>query len=115
MADIVWEKVAEAVAEIAFNECGIATIELQNKKIGLAVVNDAYYAFQYQCPHANGKMVQGYITSKEEIVCPLHQYKFSLATGKNTSGEGYYLKTYPVLVNEEGVFIGTANKKWSFW
>jgi 3-phenylpropionate/trans-cinnamate dioxygenase ferredoxin subunit len=36
----------------------------------------------------------------------VHRYKFSLQNGRNTSGEGYYLKTYPVEVRGEAIFVG---------
>jgi 3-phenylpropionate/trans-cinnamate dioxygenase ferredoxin subunit len=39
-------------------------------------------------------------------VCPLHRYRFSLANGRNTSGEGYFLKTYPVKEDDDGVWVG---------
>jgi 3-phenylpropionate/trans-cinnamate dioxygenase ferredoxin subunit len=31
--------------------------------------------------------------------------KFDLKNGRNTSGEGYFLKTFPVEVRENGVFV----------
>ena len=40
------------------------------------------------------------------IVCPLHRYKFSLTNGRNTSGEGFYMKTFPVEMREEGLYVG---------
>jgi nitrite reductase/ring-hydroxylating ferredoxin subunit len=48
------------------------------------------------------------------IVCPLHRYKFSLVNGRNVSGEGYYLKTYPVEQREDGLYIG-FEKSWFGW
>jgi 3-phenylpropionate/trans-cinnamate dioxygenase ferredoxin subunit len=29
-----------------------------------------------------------------------------MKNGRNTSGEGYFLKTYPIELREEGLFIG---------
>ena len=40
------------------------------------------------------------------IVCPLHRYKFSIKNGRNTSGEGYFLKTFAIEVREDGIFVG---------
>ncbi|MCX6337228.1 MAG: hypothetical protein NT153_08110 [Bacteroidetes bacterium] len=53
-------------------------------------------------------MADGYIDATGQIVCPLHRYRFSLQNGRNTSGEGYYLKTYPIEHREDGIFIGLA-------
>jgi len=40
------------------------------------------------------------------VVCPLHRYCFDMKNGRNTSGEGYFLKTYPIELRAEGLFIG---------
>jgi len=39
------------------------------------------------------------------IVCPLHRYKYDPKTGRNVSGEGYFLKTFRAEVREDGVFV----------
>ena len=58
------------------------------------------------CPHAGGKLANGYIDVFGNIVCPVHHYRFSLTRGINTSGEGYHLKTYKVEEREDGWYIG---------
>ena len=45
---------------------------------------------------------------------PVHSYtaagnytvKYSLQNGRNTSGEGYYLKHWPVEMRDDGVYVG---------
>jgi 3-phenylpropionate/trans-cinnamate dioxygenase ferredoxin subunit len=69
------------------------------------------YAFAYKCPHAGGVMAEGFIDSLGNAVCPLHRYKFSLKTGRNSTGEDY-LKTYQTEINENGVFIIFEEKRW---
>jgi hypothetical protein len=32
-----------------------------------------------------------------------------MENGRNTSGEGYYLKTYPIEIREDGIYIGLMN------
>jgi 3-phenylpropionate/trans-cinnamate dioxygenase ferredoxin subunit len=51
-------------------------------------------------------MNQGWLDPMGNIVCPLHRYKFDSKSGRNTSGEGYFIKTYPVKEDDEGVFVG---------
>jgi nitrite reductase/ring-hydroxylating ferredoxin subunit len=106
-----WHKIAESLAEISVAENGLAELEIADKKICLALHNNALHACTHKCPHAGGAMADGYIDSLGNIVCPLHRYKFSLQTGRNTSGEGYYLKTFPIQIRDEGVFIGIATNK----
>ena len=40
------------------------------------------------------------------IVCPEHKYRFDPTNGRNTSGEGYKLFTYPVEIRVGEIFIG---------
>ncbi len=76
---------------------------------------DNLYACTATCPHAGGILGEGYVDVLGNIVCPIHRYKFSLRNGQNTSGEGYYLKTYPVEMRLEGIFVGFAEKNLFNW
>jgi nitrite reductase/ring-hydroxylating ferredoxin subunit len=87
-------------------------VETDGKKITLAQNNQQIFAFAHKCPHASGIMADGFIDALGNVVCPLHRYQFALQNGRNTSGEGYYLKTYPVQITEEGVFIGFKKGFW---
>lgn len=100
-----WYKIAESEAELRFNEHNLMPFTCQNKSLVLAKHNDTLFACAAKCPHAASPMVNGYIDAKGCIVCPLHRYKFNLNNGLNVSGEGYYLKTYPVKIDEQGVWI----------
>jgi 3-phenylpropionate/trans-cinnamate dioxygenase ferredoxin subunit len=100
-----WQKIAESEGEIAFSEGDIAVIEINNKKICIGKHRNVLYAFAYKCPHASGIMADGYIDALGNVVCPVHRYKFNLQNGRNTSGEGYYLKRWPVEVREDGVWV----------
>lgn len=84
----------------------IAVVEIEERRICIASHRDQWFGFAFKCPHAGVALSDGYIDIAGNIVCPLHGYKFSLKNGYNTSGEGYYLKTYPVNMNDEGIFVG---------
>lgn len=101
-----WHLVAESESELSFASNGVAVVEVNGKKICIAKHQNEWYGFAFKCPHAGGIMADGYIDAAGNVVCPLHRYKFSIRNGRNTSGEGYYLKTYPVNSTEEGVFLG---------
>lgn len=94
--------VAEHVSELLFNASQIAVVEVMGKKICITRYRGQWFAFAYTCPHASGIMADGYIDAAGNVVCPVHRYKFSLQNGRNTSGEGYYLKTYPVQESASG-------------
>jgi 3-phenylpropionate/trans-cinnamate dioxygenase ferredoxin subunit len=109
-----WVKIADTATEIQWQNNQMSIIEVEGKKITLVKFNSTIYAIAHKCPHASGIMADGFIDALGNIVCPLHRYKFSLENGRNTSGEGYYLKTYPVLTNDEGVFLGITQNIWGF-
>jgi 3-phenylpropionate/trans-cinnamate dioxygenase ferredoxin subunit len=101
-----WHKIADHINELDFADNNIAVTELKGKKICIGKYNELVFAFAYKCPHAGGILADGYIDAIGNIVCPLHRYKYSLQNGRNVSGEGYYLKHYPVELREGGVFAG---------
>lgn len=101
-----WRKVADHINEIDFAENNIAVADMQGKKICIGKFHEGFFAFAYKCPHAGGILTDGYIDALGNIVCPLHRYKYNMQTGRNVSGEGYYLKNWPVECREDGVYIG---------
>jgi nitrite reductase/ring-hydroxylating ferredoxin subunit len=101
-----WHKIAESENELAFAPNNIAVTEVNNKKICIGRYNGILYAFAYTCPHASGIMADGYIDALGNIVCPVHRYKFNVKNGRNTSGEGYFLKHWPVEKREDGIYVG---------
>jgi len=105
-----WFKIAESVNELSFAENNLLIVEVNNKKITLAKFKNEMFACAHLCPHASGVLADGYIDATGNIVCPVHRYKFNLSTGRNTTGEGYYLKTHPVKINDEGIFVGFEEK-----
>src|SRR5690349_20956463 len=101
-----WIKVADSVEEIQFRSNNIAEARAGDKPICIGRYGGAHFAFAQKCPHASGFLAEGYIDPLGNVVCPLHRYKYSMKNGRNTSGEGYYLRNWPVEVREDGVYVG---------
>ena len=101
-----WHKIADYITELAFADNNIAVAEANGKKICVARFNETLFAFAYKCPHAGGFLADGYIDALGNVVCPLHRYKFNMQNGRNVSGEGYYLKHWPIEIRNDGVFVG---------
>lgn len=97
---------ADSINDLSFSAEGFATVQVDDKTICLANFKGTLTACPEKCPHAGGTLSEGYIDKLGNIVCPGHHYKFNLASGRNVSGEGYFLKTYPVELRAEGIFIG---------
>ena len=69
-----------------------------------------WYATQNECPHrrqmALSRGMIGTQNNEPKVACPFHKKTFSLITGKCISGDECEIKTYPVRVENEIVFIG---------
>lgn len=100
-----WYKIAETLADINFSSTGLAEVEVYGKIICVGLYHHQIFACTQKCPHAGGLLANGYIDAVGNLVCPLHRYKFNPANGKNTSGEGYCLKTFPVELRNDGLFV----------
>jgi len=101
-----WVLVTDAPLSLDWPDNQLLDLEVDGKKITLAKFKEDYFAFAQKCPHASGRMAQGYINPLGQVVCPLHRYAFDMKNGRNTTGEGYFLKTYPVELRTNGLFIG---------
>jgi nitrite reductase (NADH) small subunit len=69
-----------------------------------------WYATQNECPHrrqmALSRGMIGTYNNEPKVACPFHKKTFSLLTGKCINGEECEIKTYPVRVENEIVYIG---------
>jgi nitrite reductase/ring-hydroxylating ferredoxin subunit len=101
-----WHKVADHINEIDFEENNIGVVEVKGKKVCIARFHHDIFAFAYTCPHAGGILADGYIDAIGNVVCPQHRYKYNLKNGHNVSGEGYYMKNWPVEIKDDGVYVG---------
>lgn len=109
-----WHKIADHINEVDFADNNIAVVEVKGKTICVGKHKDDVFAFAYKCPHAGGILSEGYIDALGNVVCPLHRYKYDIKNGRNTSGEGYYLKNWPVELRENGVFVRLEDSS-GFW
>jgi nitrite reductase/ring-hydroxylating ferredoxin subunit len=101
-----WHKIAGSLGELEFSNNNIAVAEANGKKICIGKYNDSLFAFAFKCPHAGGILADGYIDSLGNVVCPLHRYKYDMKNGRNISGEGYYLKNWPIEFKSDGIYVG---------
>lgn len=68
-----------------------------------------WYATQNLCPHkqqmALSRGMIGSVGDEPKIACPFHKKTFSLKSGACLSGDDYQIKTYPIKVEGERVFL----------
>ena len=101
-----WYKIADTIAGLQFGENNIMQAEIEGKKICIVKTFGGLAACAAKCPHAGGNMAAGKVNKDGNIVCPVHGYIFNLGNGRDVLGEGYFLKIYPVKVNDVGIFLG---------
>jgi NAD(P)H-dependent nitrite reductase large subunit/NAD(P)H-dependent nitrite reductase small subunit len=79
----------------------------------IAVFNFAsrgeWYASQNMCPHRKAfVLARGIMGDKDgeaKVACPLHKKTFSLSDGRSLQGEEYKIRTFPVKVVDDQVYV----------
>jgi ferredoxin-nitrite reductase len=78
---------------------------VKGKQLALFLHDDGrIFAVDAACPHAGGPMEEGTMRNCE-VTCPLHDYKFDLASGRCLTDPGLALQTYPVVIEENQVWV----------
>ena len=101
-----WHKIADKESDIQWTPGNVGQVEVHGKKICIGRGKDGWFGFADTCPHAGAPMIDSYMTGGCQVVCPVHQLKFNLKNGRDVNGGGYMLKTYPVEVRPDGIFVG---------
>ena len=56
------------------------------------------------CPHQGSPLLKGWVNNYDEIICPLHEYRFDLVTGREVDQRCRDLPTLKIEIINEGVF-----------
>lgn len=104
----IWHKIEAPLPAQLTNE-KMQEVLVGEKRVGLLMKNDVLFAFSATCPHTSAPLCDGWIDAQGRIVCPLHKYRFDPQNGRNTSGEGYKLRTYPVEIRDGYIYVGLQN------
>ncbi|MFC0184950.1 nitrite reductase small subunit NirD [Pseudarcicella hirudinis] len=69
-----------------------------------------WYATQNLCPHrqqmALSRGMIGSAGEEPKVACPFHKKTFSLKSGECLSGDEFHIRTYPVKIEGDKVFVG---------
>ena len=79
-------------------------IKLGNEYIAIFNHNGHFHAIQNRCPHQNADLADGYIRNNQ-VYCPLHNWAFDIKTGAYAFNPGQRIKTYPVEIHNNDIFI----------
>jgi nitrite reductase (NADH) small subunit len=80
------------------------SLEAAGLRIAVLRVGDQVFALAGRCPHAGGSLGDGWI-EEDELVCPLHHWRFKLADGRCTSMPGEGVHRFRCQVREEDVWV----------
>lgn len=74
--------------------------------LGIAIFRDQdkFYALHNRCPHQNTLMDDGWV-EEGEAVCPHHNWRFKLNTGRCTTTRGNSIHTFPCEVRDGIVWV----------
>jgi nitrite reductase (NADH) small subunit len=70
----------------------------------------SWYATQGHCSHKGGPLADG-LTGAGKIICPLHAYKFALATGEPLGHSCAALQIYPVSISPANEILLTITQE----
>jgi 3-phenylpropionate/trans-cinnamate dioxygenase ferredoxin subunit len=103
-----WIRVFSSIDEAKSRLAGRSTqlLIIGRERICLATFNDEFYAVQDACSHNGESLSKGAINFAGEIVCPWHNYRFDLRTGRACDSDCRDLKRYPLKWDGTGFFIG---------
>jgi len=71
------------------------------------LTDDRVKAVENRCPHKQGPLAEG-IISGDDVLCPLHNWRISLDSGEVAAPDKGCVKTYPVKVEDDYVFLGLS-------
>jgi nitrite reductase/ring-hydroxylating ferredoxin subunit len=79
-------------------------VEIDGLRIAVFRHEEGVFALLGRCPHANGPMSLGWI-EEGEAVCPLHRWRFKLATGRCTTVRGESLHRFDCEVRDGVIWV----------
>lgn len=63
------------------------------------------YALRNQCPHMGGELGEGELKG-DIVTCPWHGWRFNVKSGRNPAAEVVAVRTFPVKVEGDDVYVG---------
>jgi len=93
-----------AVARLAdLGERGRTLVRVGVTEIALFRVDERVYAIRNRCPHRDGPLIRGFLEAGPAIRCPMHGWRYDLATGQ--SDRPARATVYPVRVEGDEISV----------
>lgn len=100
----------------SLSEREIKGLKIREERLILCRIGERAFAMDGICPHAGAGLAAGWCSLQHDrVVCPLHRFEFDLESGKECTGKGYGIRTYPTKIEAGKIYIGFKRKRWIFW
>ncbi|HMH23242.1 MAG TPA: nitrite reductase small subunit NirD [Puia sp.] len=109
---IEWFPVCNVTDVAGIAENGGVCVKYKEQQIALFYFTsrNEWYATQNECPHkrqmALSRGMTGSSGDEPKVACPFHKKTFSLITGNCLNGDECAIRTYPVQIRQNTIFIG---------
>jgi ferredoxin-nitrite reductase len=88
--------------ELGDGTCKLVTVN--GAEIAVFRRQDRIYAIQNRCPHEGGALSAGTLDG-EDVICPLHGYRFNLETGACATDPGLRARTFALVPHAGGFTV----------
>jgi nitrite reductase/ring-hydroxylating ferredoxin subunit len=99
----IFKSAEEASQRIPLNS--LVKISVAGKMIFMAHTPKGFFAGDDACPHRGGSLSKGTLNYLNEVICPLHSYRYNLQYGTETSQRSADLVLYAVETKDDGVYV----------
>jgi len=80
-------------------------IIIKEKDFLLIHTPNGFVISDYLCPHRNEPLLKSKLNAFDELICPLHEYRFNLKTGSESSNRCKSLTIYQIALKSDGLFL----------
>lgn len=88
------------------SEGKLRRLRIGDRTICIGRTQTGFYAIQDQCPHRAVSLSEGHLNFLEEVVCPWHNYRYSIRTGREANQLTADAKVFPLRWQDGKLQIG---------
>ena len=96
-------------AEKALAPNTLRRVRIGELRICLARTEDGWFAIDDACPHRQVSLSDGHLNYLGEVVCPLHNYCYSMKSGQECQARTADAETYPLRWEAGSLQLGLGN------
>ena len=78
---------------------------LNGRSFCMVRTEERIYVMDNICPHNRASLSEGRINAYNEIICPLHEYRYDLLTGRESLLRCKDLETFQLRIEDAGIFL----------